>query len=85
MEAQQRLLCETETRLGEFEIHKTSMLNDFGVISGISGSVLHEFLFCIGLGGFFKIITSKTFVANILIRRDFLFAPSMFTGAALSG
>jgi hypothetical protein len=57
MEAQQRLLCEAETRLGEYGIHKTSLLcllnaSNLSVICGISGSVLYAFLFRSKKGGF---------------------------------
>ncbi len=57
MEAQQRLLCETETRLGEHGIHKTSILCllnalNLSVICGISGSILYAFLFRSKKGGF---------------------------------
>jgi hypothetical protein len=70
---------------------KTSMLDALSLISGISGSVLYEFLFCSGKGGYGISAKEKhkklkeNFGCNILFRRDFLFTPSLFSGAGLSG
>jgi hypothetical protein len=53
MEAQQRLLCEAETRLGESVFIKLLFYAlNLSVICGISGFVLYAFLFRSKKGGF---------------------------------